>query len=190
MKWLGAVVICPWPSLTVNMSPQHYRNSSCSCSDSSPYASLFGDCQNIFFHKGPTNNRKTNRPLSMLIWRLVKSTIIQNSQTSSEDVCAWVGEPFSHHLLALTLCAWIRRTISPGWICVRVIVTSFSAERNRQRVFVCVEEFKNARGGGSATDSSNCACNSLHHSSLQLFVTARLCFFLCLLLIRHSSVSL
>ena len=85
---------------------------------------------------------------------------------------------FFFFLFFLSWSAWI-------WVCV--IVGTFSAEGSRQRVFVCVKEFlKNKRGDGRATDCSNCACNSLHHSSWRLFVNARLRFPLCLLSIRRS----
>lgn len=48
------------------------------------------------------------------------------------------------------------------------------------RIFVCDEGFKNKRGSGGATDCcSNCAYNSLHHSSLQLFMNACLIFSPC-----------
>lgn len=61
-----AVVICPWPSLTVNMSPQQYRNSSCSCSDSSPYPLLFGDCQNILVVPPRQSDNKHTGKLTVL----------------------------------------------------------------------------------------------------------------------------
>lgn len=113
-------------------------------------------------------------------------------------VRVWVGEAFFFSLSFLTT-SWPPLFMHEsaglgffflswsGWIWVCVIVGTFSAERSRQRVFVCVKEFlKNKRGGGRATDCSNCACNSLHHSSWRLFVNARLRFPLCLLSIRRS----
>lgn len=113
-------------------------------------------------------------------------------------VRVWVGEAFFFLFLfspppgLRSLCMnqqdWVFFFLSwSGWIWVCVIVGTFSAERSRQRVFVCVKEFlKNKRGGGRATDCSNCACNSLHHSSWRLFVNAGLRFPLCLLSIRRS----
>lgn len=172
LKWLRAVVICPCPSLTVNMSPQLNRNSRCSCSNVSPYPSLFVGCQNILFL------HKTTRPLSLFANTQV-GYINRDTRYSLRMFWMWVSVYEWAFFLTTSwpsLCAWIRKTFFfflCSWIWVRFIVCFF-LERSRQRLSVCAEDFRNKRGSRRATDCSNCACNSLHFSSELFFLSASL----------------